>query len=107
MGCRRYLTPKDIVEGSPNLNLAFVAHIFQKKVKYDTSDCNVSIIKIKSLKFFFFMWIQLSRRHIKSTKASSDLSFKISFVILADELKFDVIIWSFISFCLLKFLVCS
>ncbi|ONK72517.1 uncharacterized protein A4U43_C04F20240 [Asparagus officinalis] len=31
MGCRRYLTPKDIVDGSPNLNLAFVAHIFQKR----------------------------------------------------------------------------
>ncbi|KAM0946621.1 putative actinin-type actin-binding domain, calponin domain, CH domain superfamily, fimbrin/Plastin [Dioscorea sansibarensis] len=31
MGCKRYLTPKDIVEGSPNLNLAFVAHIFQKR----------------------------------------------------------------------------
>lgn len=31
MGCRRYLTPKDIVEGSSNLNLAFVAHIFQKR----------------------------------------------------------------------------
>ena len=31
MGCRRYLTPKDIVEGSPNLNLAFVAHIFQHR----------------------------------------------------------------------------
>ncbi|KAK9082639.1 hypothetical protein Scep_029110 [Stephania cephalantha] len=31
MGCRRYLTPSDIVEGSPNLNLAFVAHIFQHR----------------------------------------------------------------------------
>ncbi|KAJ0111270.1 hypothetical protein Patl1_03115 [Pistacia atlantica] len=31
MGCRRYLTAKDIVEGSPNLNLAFVAHIFQHR----------------------------------------------------------------------------
>ncbi|KAG0488146.1 hypothetical protein HPP92_006957 [Vanilla planifolia] len=31
MGCKRYLTPKDIVDGSPNLNLAFVAHIFQKR----------------------------------------------------------------------------
>lgn len=31
MGCKRYLTPKDIVEGSTNLNLAFVAHIFQKR----------------------------------------------------------------------------
>ncbi|KAL6608034.1 hypothetical protein ACP70R_041097 [Stipagrostis hirtigluma subsp. patula] len=31
MGCKRYLTPKDIVDGLPNLNLAFVAHIFQKR----------------------------------------------------------------------------
>lgn len=31
MGCKRYLTPKDILEGQPNLNLAFVAHIFQKR----------------------------------------------------------------------------
>ncbi|CDP03964.1 unnamed protein product [Coffea canephora] len=31
MGCKRYITPKDIVEGSPNLNLAFVAHIFQHR----------------------------------------------------------------------------
>ncbi|KAI4308437.1 hypothetical protein L6164_031514 [Bauhinia variegata] len=29
--CKRYLTPKDIVEGSPNLNLAFVAQIFQHR----------------------------------------------------------------------------
>ncbi|KAL5222561.1 hypothetical protein ABZP36_027274 [Zizania latifolia] len=31
MGCKRYLTSKDIVDGLPNLNLAFVAHIFQKR----------------------------------------------------------------------------
>ena len=31
MGCKRYLTSKDIVDGSPNLNLAFVAHIFQHR----------------------------------------------------------------------------
>lgn len=31
IGCKRYLTPKDIIEGSANLNLAFVAHIFQKR----------------------------------------------------------------------------
>ncbi|XP_047309978.1 fimbrin-2-like isoform X2 [Impatiens glandulifera] len=31
MGCKRYLTSRDIVEGSPNLNLAFVAHIFQHR----------------------------------------------------------------------------
>ncbi|KAL0389234.1 UNVERIFIED_CONTAM: Fimbrin-2 [Sesamum calycinum] len=27
MGCKRYLTAKDIVDGSPNLNLAFVAYL--------------------------------------------------------------------------------
>lgn len=31
MGCKRYLTAKDIIEGCPNLNLAFVAHIFQHR----------------------------------------------------------------------------
>ncbi|KAL1549153.1 Fimbrin-2, variant 2 [Salvia divinorum] len=31
MGCKRYLTAKDIVDGSPNLNLAFVAHIVQHR----------------------------------------------------------------------------
>lgn len=29
--CRRFLTPTDIVEGSPNLNLAFVAQVFQHR----------------------------------------------------------------------------
>ncbi|XP_058210540.1 fimbrin-5-like [Rhododendron vialii] len=31
MDCKRYVTPKDIVEGSANLNLAFVAQIFQQR----------------------------------------------------------------------------
>ncbi|KAG8387230.1 hypothetical protein BUALT_Bualt03G0231600 [Buddleja alternifolia] len=31
LDCKRYVTPKDIVEGSPNLNLAFVAQIFQHR----------------------------------------------------------------------------
>ncbi|KAH8494065.1 hypothetical protein H0E87_020724, partial [Populus deltoides] len=30
MDCKRYLKPEDIVEGSPNLNLAFVAQIFHQ-----------------------------------------------------------------------------
>ncbi|XP_022969017.1 fimbrin-5-like [Cucurbita maxima] len=39
LDCKRYLTPKDIVEGSPNLNLAFVAQIFQHRngLSADTS----------------------------------------------------------------------
>lgn len=35
MNCKKYLTPKDIVDGSTNLNLAFVAHIFHHR--YSTS----------------------------------------------------------------------
>ncbi|GAB2296002.1 Fimbrin-3 [Dionaea muscipula] len=31
MGCKRYLNPHDIVEGSSNLNLAFIATIFQRR----------------------------------------------------------------------------
>ncbi|KAL8144744.1 fimbrin-5-like [Apium graveolens] len=31
MDCKRYVTPKDIVEGSTNLNIAFVAEIFQHR----------------------------------------------------------------------------
>ncbi|VFQ91771.1 unnamed protein product [Cuscuta campestris] len=31
MDCKRYLSPKDIVEGSANLNLAFVAQIFHQR----------------------------------------------------------------------------
>ncbi|KAI9078919.1 hypothetical protein K1719_039068 [Acacia pycnantha] len=36
MGCKRYLTAKDIVDGSQNLNLAFVAHIFQNRNGFST-----------------------------------------------------------------------
>ncbi|GMH11004.1 hypothetical protein Nepgr_012845 [Nepenthes gracilis] len=31
LDCKRYISPKDIVEGSANLNLAFVAQIFQHR----------------------------------------------------------------------------
>lgn len=31
INCRKYITPKDLVEGSANLNLAFVAHLFHTK----------------------------------------------------------------------------
>lgn len=33
LDCKRYLSEKDIVEGSPNLNLAFVAQIFQHRLE--------------------------------------------------------------------------
>lgn len=31
LDCKRYVTAKDIVEGSANLNLAFVAQLFQRR----------------------------------------------------------------------------
>ncbi|OEL23727.1 Fimbrin-2 [Dichanthelium oligosanthes] len=44
MGCKRYLTPKDIVDGLPNLNLAFVAHIFQKRNGLSKQMKQVSVV---------------------------------------------------------------
>ncbi|GAB2220773.1 hypothetical protein Droror1_Dr00008445 [Drosera rotundifolia] len=44
MGCKRYLTAKDIVEGSPNLNLAFVAHIFQHRNGLSTQTKQISFL---------------------------------------------------------------
>ncbi|XP_008787784.1 fimbrin-2-like [Phoenix dactylifera] len=48
MGCKRYLTPKDIVEGSPNLNLAFVAHIFQKRNGLSSQMKQISFLEVMS-----------------------------------------------------------
>jgi len=31
MGCKRYLTPRDVAEGTSNLNLAFVAQLFHHR----------------------------------------------------------------------------
>lgn len=31
IGTRKYITSKDILDGSPNLNLAFVAHLFRTR----------------------------------------------------------------------------
>jgi plastin-1 len=31
IGTRKYITAKDVLEGSPNLNLAFVAHLFRTR----------------------------------------------------------------------------
>ncbi|KAJ4798470.1 fimbrin 1 [Rhynchospora pubera] len=45
MGCKRYLSPKDIVDGSPNLNLAFVAHIFQKRNGLSTQMRQMSFLE--------------------------------------------------------------
>ncbi|KAJ4793876.1 Fimbrin 1 [Rhynchospora pubera] len=43
LDCKRYLTPKDIVEGSPNLNLAFVAQIFQHRNGFTTDNKQIKI----------------------------------------------------------------
>ncbi|XP_004492252.1 fimbrin-2 [Cicer arietinum] len=45
MGCKRYLTARDIVEGSPNLNLAFVAHIFQLRNGLSTQAKQSSLLE--------------------------------------------------------------
>ncbi|KAF4367557.1 hypothetical protein F8388_009202 [Cannabis sativa] len=45
MGCKRYLTAKDIVEGSPNLNLAFVAHIFQHRNGLSSQTKQISFLE--------------------------------------------------------------
>ncbi|XP_052170690.1 fimbrin-2 [Diospyros lotus] len=45
MGCKRYLTARDIVEGSPNLNLGFVAHIFQHRNGLSTYTRHISFLE--------------------------------------------------------------
>ncbi|XP_068645298.1 fimbrin-2-like [Aristolochia californica] len=45
MGCKRYLTAKDIVDGSPNLNLAFVAHIFQHRNGLSSQTKQISFLE--------------------------------------------------------------
>ncbi|XVF21077.1 hypothetical protein REPUB_Repub12eG0059600 [Reevesia pubescens] len=46
LDCKRYLTPKDIVEGSANLNLAFVAQIFQHRNGLSTDSKNMSFAEM-------------------------------------------------------------
>ncbi|KAI3457756.1 hypothetical protein Pfo_014419 [Paulownia fortunei] len=46
LDCKRYVTPKDIVEGSPNLNLAFVAQIFQHRNGLSVDNKKISFAKI-------------------------------------------------------------
>ncbi|KAK6286900.1 PREDICTED: fimbrin-5 [Theobroma cacao] len=46
LDCKRYLTPKDIVEGSPNLNLAFVAQIFQHRNGLTTDSKKMSFAEM-------------------------------------------------------------
>ncbi|KAK3032463.1 hypothetical protein RJ639_037276, partial [Escallonia herrerae] len=46
MDCKRYLTPEDIVEGSPNLNLAFVAQIFHQRNGLSTDSKKISFAEM-------------------------------------------------------------
>ncbi|KAL7185898.1 hypothetical protein ACSBR2_027786 [Camellia fascicularis] len=46
MDCKRYVTPKDIVEGSANLNLAFVAQIFQQRNGLSMDTKNMSFAEM-------------------------------------------------------------
>ncbi|CAI9088302.1 OLC1v1022602C1 [Oldenlandia corymbosa var. corymbosa] len=46
MDCKRYLTPKDIVEGSANLNLAFVAQIFHQRSGLSTDSKKISFAEM-------------------------------------------------------------
>ncbi|XAR56752.1 hypothetical protein NMG60_11037338 [Bertholletia excelsa] len=46
MDCKRYLTPEDIVEGSANLNLAFVAQIFHQRSGLSTDNKKVSFAEM-------------------------------------------------------------
>ncbi|CAL9117207.1 unnamed protein product [Musa textilis] len=43
LDCKRFLNPKDIVEGSPNLNLAFVAQIFQHRNGLSADNENLTL----------------------------------------------------------------
>ncbi|CAA0815362.1 Fimbrin-5 [Striga hermonthica] len=46
MECKRYLSPKDIVEGSTNLNLAFVAQIFHQRNGLSTDSKKISFAEM-------------------------------------------------------------
>ncbi|KAL4580031.1 hypothetical protein LXL04_016205 [Taraxacum kok-saghyz] len=46
MDCKRYLTPNDIVEGSANLNLAFVAQIFHQRNGLSTDSKKISFAEM-------------------------------------------------------------
>ncbi|KAL7262933.1 hypothetical protein ACSBR1_001157 [Camellia fascicularis] len=46
MDCKRYVTSKDIVEGSTNLNLAFVAQIFQQRNGLSMDTKNMSFAEM-------------------------------------------------------------
>lgn len=60
MDCKRYLSPKDIVEGSSNLNLAFVAQIFHQRFEIELH-CVCSYIRLRSetnRRLWFLSWLK-------------------------------------------------
>lgn len=66
MDCKRYLSPKDIVEGSANLNLAFVAQVFHQRLDWKTPifptklSYSVIICNFRSslLSISVFIWLE-------------------------------------------------
>ncbi|CAK7324560.1 unnamed protein product [Dovyalis caffra] len=46
MGCKRYLKPDDIVQGLPNLNLAFLAQIFHQRNGLTTDSKKISFAEM-------------------------------------------------------------
>ncbi|XP_020110918.1 fimbrin-4-like [Ananas comosus] len=64
LDCKRYLTPKDIVEGSANLNLAFVAQVFQHRNGLSTDNKQINFaqttpddVQVSREERAFRMWI--------------------------------------------------
>lgn len=46
IGCRKYVSPKDIVEGSTNLNLAFVANLFHERNGLTVDNTSISFAEM-------------------------------------------------------------
>ncbi|XP_024538623.1 fimbrin-5 [Selaginella moellendorffii] len=48
INCKKYLSPKDVVDGSANLNLAFIAHLFHERngLTLDTSKVAVTFAEM-------------------------------------------------------------
>jgi len=49
LGCRQFVTPKDIIDGNPRLNLAFVATIFNKYPGLGPTKEQIALEKISKL----------------------------------------------------------
>jgi len=59
MDCKRYLSPKDIVEGSANLNLAFVAQIFQQRSACLASFFSLTFLLLPLLQWFCSIFVNI------------------------------------------------